>query len=260
MAFDTPITVTKVFDVMTIHIENGTHRQITDRFAYGLSFCVTPGGRLVYRHNGKEYLSDHTNAILLPMGETYTLHGSGEGEFPLINFYTTDAFKIDHFELFKLDNPAYFVKTYEYIKSMSAHDQPYCSAKAMSAFYDMLSHLMNNPFNAGEEMLSAALAYIDRHFTDPELSVEDAAEHVHLCAGYFRRAFRAKYRMCPKEYITNSRVSLAKELLASGGESSVSSVALKCGFTNVYHFDRVFKEHTGCTPTEYIRRFGQILS
>ena len=244
---------------MTIPIEVGTHRQISDRFAYGLSFCATSGGKLIYRHKGKEYISDHTNAILLPQGETYTLHGSGKGDFPLINFYAAPDFQVDHFELFKLDNPAYFLKTYNYIKNMCALDQPYCHAKAMSAFYDMLSHIMNNPFNSEDHLLSAALSYIDSHISEPELSVEDVSAQVHLCSGYFRRAFHSRYSMSPKEYITDCRITLAKELLAGGNEKNVTSVALKCGFTNVYHFDRVFKERTGCTPTEYIRRFGQFL-
>ena len=79
------IVVSSVFDIMTIPIECGTHRQICNRFSYGFSFA-SDAGVLRYDHNGESYTSDATHAVLLPMGQTYTLTGINAGEFPLINF------------------------------------------------------------------------------------------------------------------------------------------------------------------------------
>lgn len=253
------IIITKVFDVMTIPIDCGTARQIQNRFAYGLSFCATPGGKLVYSHNGKEYISDNSNIILLPMGQTYTLYGEKPGLFPLINFYCDDAFKIDVFELFDINGLSYYLKKYEYIKTMCAYNQPYCNARAISAFYELLSHLMVNPFPSESDILKPAITYIDSHFSDPCLTINQAAQIAHISTGYFRRAFKSKYSVSPKTYIMNARINKAKELLGGASFLSIADVATKCGFTNVYHFDRVFKENVGCTPTEYSRRFGQML-
>lgn len=253
------IVVTKVFDIMTIPIECGTQRQITNRFAYGLSFCADAGGRLVYSHNGKEFVSDCTNAILLPMGQTYTLRGEGAGLFPLINFYCDSSFKVDEFELFDITGLNYYLKTYDFIKDMCMHNQPYCNARAMSAFYEMLSRLMINPFGTGADVLAPAISYIEQHYAEIDFSIEKAAGEAHISSGYFRRAFKARYSISPKTYVLNARISRAKELLGGAPFLSIADVAEKCGFTNIYHFDRFFKDNVGCTPSEYSRRFGQML-
>ena len=71
-----------------------------------------------------------------------------------------------------------------------------------------------------------------------------------------RRMFKAQYSMSPKKYILNARIVKAKELLIGTSCLSISEIACACGFTNLYHFDRTFKVHTGCSPTEYLQTFG----
>ena len=81
------IVVTKLFDVMTIPIAKGTKRPITNRYCYGLTFCGTDGGRILYEYENRQYLSDYYHAVLLPMGRSYLLNGEKGGNYPLINFY-----------------------------------------------------------------------------------------------------------------------------------------------------------------------------
>ena len=47
------IVVTKLFDVMTIPIAKGTKRPITNRYCYGLTFCGTDGGRILYEYENR---------------------------------------------------------------------------------------------------------------------------------------------------------------------------------------------------------------
>ena len=56
------IVVTKLFDVMTIPIAKGTKRPITNRYCYGLTFCGTDGGRILYEYENRQYLSDYYHA------------------------------------------------------------------------------------------------------------------------------------------------------------------------------------------------------
>ncbi|HBJ16728.1 MAG TPA: hypothetical protein DDY90_04900 [Clostridiales bacterium] len=60
----------------------------------------------------------------------------------------------------------------------------------------------------------------------------------------------------PFSWILNARIVKAKELLIGTSCLSISEIACACGFTNLYHFDRTFKVHTGCSPTEYLQTFG----
>lgn len=252
------LTVTKLFDVMTIPIAGGTKKQIKNRYGYGLTFCRTPNGKIVYEFEGKEYVSDYEHGVLLPMGRTYLLHGVATGEFPLINFYSLDPLNDRQFAVFELGSPGYYLQTYEQLRELCRSSQPYSRAKAMSLFYELLSHLMAVPSDESG-ILSAALAYMDGHFDDPELRLEQVAEEAHVSVGYLRKLFKARYAIPPKQYILNARMVRAKELLVSGSGDTVLSVALQCGFTNIYHFDRAFKAHTGCSPKEFIQNFAQKL-
>ena len=119
----------------------------------------------------------------------------------------------------------------------------------------MLSQLMlasetSNP------LLSTAVSYMERNYADPELTIDQIAAEINVSVGYFRRMFKAQYSMSPKKYILNARIVKAKELLIGTSCLSISEIACACGFTNLYHFDRTFKVHTGCSPTEYLQTFG----
>ncbi len=251
--------ITKLFDVMTIPIYGGTSKQIQNRYGYGLTFCATPGGRIEYEYLGQRYVSDYDNAVLLPMGQTYMLNGIHTGDFPLINFYCAKPLNNDSFATFPLSTPGYYLQTYEQIRLLCRYNQPFCYARAMSLMYELISHLLVNPGDSENPCLASAISYIDMNYADPELSMDSVAAHSGISTGYLRKIFKDKYSVSPKKYILNSRMMKAKELLVSGKYPTVFEVAQSCGFTNIYHFDRVFREYTGCSPTEYIQRFAHKL-
>lgn len=249
------IVVTKLFDVMTIPIAKGTKRPITNRYCYGLTFCGTDGGRILYEYENRQYLSDYYHAVLLPMGRSYLLNGEKGGNYPLINFYCDHPLNDRQFAVFEISNPQYYLQTYERIKNLCFYNQPFCYARAMGLFYEMLSQLIlasetSNP------LLSTAVSYMERNYADPELTIDQIAAEINVSVGYFRRMFKAQYSMSPKKYILNARIVKAKELLIGTSCLSISEIACACGFTNLYHFDRTFKVHTGCSPTEYLQTFG----
>ena len=53
-----------------------------------------------------------------------------------------------------------------------------------------------------------------------------------------------------KRYLTQARLEMAKDLLASG-KGSVQDIAQQCGFSSAPYFIRVFKNETGATPLQY---------
>lgn len=258
MVFENSV-ITKLFDVMTIPIYGGISKQIQNRYAYGLTFCSTPTGKIIYELEGKEFVSDYSHALLLPMGRTYMLNGISTGEFPLINFFCDKPLNGNEFASFRLGSPNYYLSLYESIKEQLRHNRPHCYAKAMSLMYELISHLLADPDENTDGCLSLAAGFMDRNFSDPNLSMEQVARHAHISSGYLRKIFKEKYSIPPKKYILNARLMKSKEMLAGGDFLSIVDVALKCGFTNVYHFDRAFKDFTGCSPSEYIQRFSHKL-
>ena len=52
-----------------------------------------------------------------------------------------------------------------------------------------------------------------------------------------------------KQYITNLRMTKARELLASG--SSIINASLETGYSSEAHFIKAFREYWGMTPGEF---------
>ena len=100
--------------------------------------------------------------------------------------------------------------------------------------------------------LSRAWEYMERHLSGP-VRVVDVARHAGVTAVTLHRAFRRSVGVSVHRALTNLRIQRAVSLMAEGDER-VKSVAFQCGYPYVHHFIRVFRQHTGLTPGEFIRR------
>ncbi len=87
-------------------------------------------------------------------------------------------------------------------------------------------------------------------------SVDALARRSGYTRSHFSRAFRAQTGLSPREYIINARISLAKELLRSTG-LSVTEIAARAGYGDVYMLSKQFRQRTGMTPSGYRGGSGQ---
>jgi AraC family transcriptional regulator len=68
-----------------------------------------------------------------------------------------------------------------------------------------------------------------------------------LSPDHFSRSFSVSFGMPPHRYVQKRRIEAASRMLRS--ERSIVDIALELGFYSHTHFTRVFREHTGTTPT-----------
>ncbi|GAM64973.1 DNA-binding response regulator [Vibrio ishigakensis] len=120
----------------------------------------------------------------------------------------------------------------------------------------LLKHLTNIKEKAFKESpaTSNRLTKIDS-FIDTNISrdirEEEVANLANFSTTYFSKFFRKHKKISFQEYLSNKRVELSKQLLASQPSEKVSSIAFQVGYSDVSYFNRVFKKHTSLTPTEY---------
>ncbi len=240
------IVLTKIEELITIYSPKGRFETITDRKWYGLSFCLE--GQITYLHNGKEFVSDKNHAIFLPKGKTYSLRGDKKGTFPVINF-SAENFPCDEFMLIPISDADVFLHDFEQMKALSLFDRN--RAKVISLFYYII-HRLSLQQGASFGIIDLILDYIEKNYGDISLTNLSISNHFGISEVYLRKLFAKYLGITPKQYILDTRISRAKQLL-SEGLLKILEVSEECGFSNQYHFCRIFKEKTGLTPTNYAK-------
>ena len=239
------ITLTEIHGVYTIPTSKGRYLEIKNRPTYALSFCIGEG-RIVYNKDGVLTVSDRHHAVIIPKGASYTLLNEEGGDFPIINFDTTDAFTED-FMSFELSSPESFID--DFFRLERDFSASLSRARCFADFYTIISRLSRCD-DENSRTVRHALKYIANNLSQPTLTNELIAKELNISEVYFRRLFARECDITPRQYILSQRVSRAKELL-SEGLGSIGQISEMCGFSSVYHFSRAFKSLTGIRPSEY---------
>lgn len=100
--------------------------------------------------------------------------------------------------------------------------------------------------------INAAIEYITYHYKEPIL-LDDLARVAALSPKYFCKYFHVVTGKTPIAYLNYYRVERACFLLEQRG-STVTEVAMECGFNDVSYFIRCFKKQKGITPYQYIKK------
>ncbi len=100
------------------------------------------------------------------------------------------------------------------------------------------------------KLLPARRALDSRYMEN--LSVTELAAMCELSETHFRRLFVRLFGVTPTDYRLNKRVLRAKDLLLSG-QYSVAEAAKEVGFSDPNYFTRVFRAHTGTSPTDFMK-------
>lgn len=88
--------------------------------------------------------------------------------------------------------------------------------------------------------------YIDTNLTE-DLSVDTIAETFYLSKYHMMRLFRSSTGTGVYQYITQRRLEMARELIATGLPATES--CFRCGFGSYSSFTRAYGKHFGTTPT-----------
>jgi AraC-like DNA-binding protein len=97
--------------------------------------------------------------------------------------------------------------------------------------------------------VAAAMNYINAHLSEP-LTVEILAGQVNLSSSAFSRRFRELTRRSPYQFVKETRLERARELLLER-RLRVSDVSVSVGYASMSHFTKEFRARFGTTPREY---------
>lgn len=110
-----------------------------------------------------------------------------------------------------------------------------------STIHSMRQSTADN-FNLSQEIN----AYIDAHFTDPDLNISITSQHFDRSPAYLSGIYKKQTGKSLLEYINQKRIVCAEQLLKDG--VSVVEAAERSGFRDSGGLIRTFKRYRGITP------------
>lgn len=115
------------------------------------------------------------------------------------------------------------------------------------------SSFVNASESNEDERVRKAKEYIASNYMH-DICLQELADIAHMSAESFSRFFRNKTGRTPNRYLIDYRLGIAARMLLTT-KLSVSEIGFSCGFNTLSHFNRLFRESKGCTPSEFREQF-----
>jgi two-component system, response regulator YesN len=153
---------------------------------------------------------------------------------------------------YDLDEQQNYEKEYRYIFHSILYDSVlYRSVQNLILFVQKLFLGANSsPQMFKQDLIERGISFIESHFTNSELKLEDVANYVDRNPSYFSHLLISKTGRGFTEILTGIRVKEAKRYLLETN-NPVKEIALLVGFHNPNYFSRIFKEIVGVSPREF---------
>ena len=95
--------------------------------------------------------------------------------------------------------------------------------------------------------------------TEARRAIAEIASEVGISPSHLIRQFEAVFGITPHQFRIESRLDLAKRLLASG-QYSVTDVCMEVGFSSLGSFSTLFVTRVGESPSAYRRRARSVVT
>lgn len=123
------------------------------------------------------------------------------------------------------------------------------SAELTNMFIKLKRQLKENAFGYHADDFKVLRIDIYRN-PHKYISTSDMAKSVNLSRSRFSVLYKELFGISPQSDHINAKVSKASYLL-SVGTLSLDEISQKCGYQNIYHFIRQFRQIVGVTPGQY---------
>lgn len=134
-------------------------------------------------------------------------------------------------------------------------EQALLTALLVSARHSHSHQFEEQPLKAASWQVVRAENYLEANWNKP-VNIEDLAAATGTSVRSLFRTFRQSRGCTPMEFLREIRLRHAKEMLTAedGATSSVTEVAMACGFTDPSNFSRAFSASFGMAPSTLLRR------
>ena len=236
---------------------------------FGMASETSSGSFTIYMENAATYVKDTSAPEEQQIGNALRKNDETALKEAFVRFLYTlpeqEEMQRQRLHSVMLNAEVFLEETYGMSEELKKQFQSYYSnmqnlnaSKEVDVSYKILcraiaerkDYALNHQVKGNREYMSEAMAYIDEHLQEEDLSIVAVAMHVYLNPVYFGRVFKESQQMSFKKYLLQCRMEKAKKLLQDGNDS-IGSICEQIGISNPSYFSHLFKEYTGKLPTEY---------
>lgn len=109
-----------------------------------------------------------------------------------------------------------------------------------------------------QERVGQVYTHVEENFTR-EIPLEEIAALVHMTVPAFCRYFKKLTGKTFTHLVNEVRINHACKMLSEGSHS-IATLCYESGFNNFSHFNKVFKQITGVTPSDYRQQMRKLVA
>lgn len=121
----------------------------------------------------------------------------------------------------------------------------------LTIFIHTIEMVKKNRNSKASRLIEEVKKYIIENYHDSELTIDDIAKNLFVNYTHLCFIFKRDTGMTINEYLTEYRISKAKEFFDKG-DVLVLDVAAKVGYADANYFAKCFKKFYGLAPSKYI--------
>ena len=233
-------------DYQLLYIAAGTVHFIFD----GVERIVPKGNMVLFRPGETQmyyyYAEDKP--------ETYWVHFTGSDVGHLLNYYQMPKNENVFFTGTSADYQWLFRQMIQELQLQRVNYEDLLNMNLRHILL-IINRYLYEGSDIGTDMLDEierATHYFNENYNQT-IVIEDYARDRGMTANWFIQSFRKVTKYTPMQYIVHLRMTNAMNLI-DNTNYNMSQIASAIGYDNSMYFSRIFKKHTGMTPTEYKRR------
>lgn len=148
-------------------------------------------------------------------------------------------------------NEEQFINYSRYFEEIQEIKDNEIASWALSKFQYILKSMRVSKEDKMSNITSMAIKYIEEHYNE-EISLYDVSKYVSVTPQYFSKLFKDETGYNFVEWITNTRVKKAKDLM-NNKDKTIKEVCYMVGYHDPNYFSRIFKKIVGVSPTDYMK-------